>query len=55
MEIKVRRKLVFWYWRLDAKNGQTIATSEVYYSRGSAMRTAKKLSKAINVPIEDKI
>lgn len=53
MEIKVRKKLLFWYWRLQAANGQIIATSEVYYSKSNAMRTAKKLSKAINVPIGD--
>lgn len=33
-----------WYWRLvSAKNGQTVLTSQAYYSKASAKRSAKRL------------
>ena len=51
MKIKLRGR-IFWHWVLVAKNGEIRATSETYYSKGNAVRAAKKLSEDINVPVE---
>ena len=37
-----------WYWRLKSRNGRTLAHSETYTRRMSAVRVAKKLAKALN-------
>lgn len=44
MEIQVRRKLVFWFVKLVAKNGRTRLVSEMYYSKSNAVRAAKRLA-----------
>jgi uncharacterized protein YegP (UPF0339 family) len=37
-----------WYWRLkSARNGQILATSEVYATRQAALATAKSIRKGL--------
>jgi uncharacterized protein YegP (UPF0339 family) len=35
-----------WFWRVVAKNGQTVLTSQLYASKWNAKRQAKKLQYA---------
>ena len=51
MYLEVKRKL-FWYVRVVGKNGEPVLTSETYYSRGNAVRAAKRASKLLKVPIK---
>jgi uncharacterized protein YegP (UPF0339 family) len=51
MRIKLRGKLIY-HWVLVARNGEVLATSETYFSKGNALRAAAKLSRAINVDLE---
>lgn len=51
MRIKLKGR-IFWHWILVAKNGETLASSEVYFSESNARRAAETLSKAIKVPFE---
>ena len=37
-----------WYWRLKSRNGRTLAHSETYKRRISAVKVMKKLAKALN-------
>jgi uncharacterized protein YegP (UPF0339 family) len=39
--VKGKRK---WFWRLIASNGQVVLTSQRYYSKWSAKRSALKLA-----------
>jgi len=32
-----------WYWRIEARNGQPLATSEGYTRKDSARKTAKRV------------
>jgi uncharacterized protein YegP (UPF0339 family) len=43
-----------WYYHLKGTNGQTMLTSERYYTKWNAKRAADKLSKANNIPLEVK-
>lgn len=40
-----------WYWRLRHTNGQILATSESYFSKWNANRTAKKVGKLLSVAV----
>ena len=39
MVIQVLKKNKHWYWRIVAKNGKILATSETYSSRSKATKT----------------
>jgi uncharacterized protein YegP (UPF0339 family) len=43
MVFKGRRK---WYWHLEARNGQVVLTSQGYFSKWNAKRSAKKHAQA---------
>lgn len=43
MKILVTKKVLFWYVKLVASNGETLMTSETYFSKGNAERAAKRL------------
>lgn len=51
MHLEIKRRL-FWYVRLMARNGQVLLTSETYFSKSNALRSANKLSKNLGVPIK---
>ncbi len=53
MYIKLKGK-VFHHWLLMGKNGEVMATSETYYSRGNCLRAAKKLSRVLDIELVDK-
>lgn len=53
MKLVLKRGLVFWYYKLVARNGQVMMTSEVYFSKGNAKRAADKVSQAIKVPLSE--
>ena len=36
-----------WYWKIRARNGKTLATSETYSSKAMATKTWKKVADAI--------
>ena len=40
-----------WYWKIEAINGQTLAVSEMYYSKSGAIKTAGNLAKYCNIDI----
>ena len=42
-----------WYWRLVARNGETLAHSESYSRRGSARRSARKIAVALAAELID--
>lgn len=52
MKIEVRRKRLFFYWRIVARNQQVLGTSETYFSKSNALRAAHKLGKALKLPVE---
>lgn len=53
MEIHLKRNLL-WHWVLvNTKNGQTLATSETYYSKGNAKRAALKLADFLKVKFRE--
>jgi uncharacterized protein YegP (UPF0339 family) len=41
-----------WFWRLVSKNGQTVLTSEQYYSKYNALRSARRLAEANGLPLK---
>jgi hypothetical protein len=41
-----------WYWRIVARNGQVMLTSETYASRSNAWRAAKRFMHGIIVSRE---
>lgn len=45
----VRRE---WYWRIKAKNGQPLATSEGYTSKSARDKTVKKFAKATGLEVK---
>lgn len=53
MKIRVLRKFVFWYWRMEGRNGKVHATSETYFSRSNALRAARAVSKQTGVDVVD--
>jgi uncharacterized protein YegP (UPF0339 family) len=40
-----------WRWRLVADNGEKLATSEAYSSKGAAERTAQLVSDTLGVEV----
>lgn len=44
MTIKVTRKILFWYIKVVARNGETVLTSETYSSKSKALKTADMLA-----------
>lgn len=48
MKIQVRRgDSGTWYWRIVARNGQVVLTSETYATRSNAVRASKKFTNTI--------
>lgn len=47
MKIELKKKLMFWYITLTAKNGEVLMHSETYYSKSNAQRAAKNLRKEL--------
>ena len=43
-----------WYWKLKASNGECLATSESYSSKGMCKKTAKMVAKTLDIEIEVK-
>ena len=41
-----------WYWRVMARNGQAVLTSETYASRDNAKRAARRFAEGILVSKE---
>lgn len=42
-----------WFWRLVAANGEILAASEAYSSKGACLKTVKGLSKSYGIPHEE--
>lgn len=40
-----------WYWRLEARNGETLAHSEGYTRKWSAKRTARLVAQGFGAPL----
>lgn len=40
-----------YFWIIKAWNGETLAHSEIYYSRAGAIKTAKKLAKQLDCEV----
>lgn len=51
MIIQIKRKRLFWYWRILSSNGQVMGTSETYFSKGNAKRAGRKVAKALNLKL----
>lgn len=54
MKIQVKRKYIFYYWRIIANNHQVLGTSEMYFSKSNALRAAARLGKVLKLPVEVK-
>ena len=52
MHIELMKGKHKWYWKLVASNGQTILTSQHYYSRWNAKRAASRLATDNGYPLE---
>ncbi len=52
MFIKIIKGKLFYHFNIQAKNNQTVLTSETYYSRGNCLRAAKKAAKALKLEIK---
>lgn len=52
MYIKIRGKILF-HWVIIAKNGQVLGTSETYYSKGNAVKAARKLARSMNIDYKE--
>jgi uncharacterized protein YegP (UPF0339 family) len=44
MHIGIVKGKVKWFWRIRARNGEILLSSQGYYSRWSAKRTAQRLA-----------
>ncbi len=42
-----------WFWLLKGANGECLATSESYSSKGMCKKTAKMVAKALNVEMKE--
>lgn len=51
MKIKIRGKILY-HWVIVGKNGETLATSETYFSKSNAKRAAYLIGQAFKLPIE---
>lgn len=53
MYIKIKRsKKLFYHVVVKGKNGETVFTSETYFSKGNAHRAALLASKKFDLPIK---
>jgi len=52
MHLHLKRNKIFWHFVARARNGQVVLTSENYFSRGNALRAAKKAAAAMKVEIK---
>lgn len=52
MHIKLMRKTFFWYIKIVAGNGETLLTSETYFTKSNAKRAAEKLSKKLGMAVK---
>lgn len=43
MYIQIKRGKLKWYWRIVGGNGEVMAHSQGYYSKGNALRAAHDL------------
>lgn len=53
IEIFPSRSALGFCWRIRAKNGQILATSEVYASRRNAKKTATRVAKALGATVRE--
>lgn len=51
MELRVVKKVKYWYVLLVGGNGEPRMVSETYHSKGNAVRAAKDISSESNIPI----
>lgn len=49
MDLELKRKLLFWYLVLKAKNGEIVMVSETYYSRSNALRAYRQVMKSLKI------
>jgi len=49
VELKGR---VLWHVNIVARNGETVLSSETYFSKANALRAANNLSKALKIPFK---
>jgi uncharacterized protein YegP (UPF0339 family) len=52
MKIEVEKGLFFWHWRIRARNGEIIASSETYSSKSAAIKTAQKVATSFGVSLD---
>lgn len=53
-EIEVtKNKNGCWFWRLVASNGEILAVSEAYSSKGACLKTVKSLSKSYGIVYDE--
>lgn len=52
MYIKVKKNKLFWHYIVKAGNGQTLSTSETYYSKSNAVRAAHKLAIPLRIEVK---
>lgn len=52
MKVVVIRGKLRYFWHLLAKNGEILAHSQGYYSRGNAIRAANKLANGLGLRSE---
>ncbi len=49
MEIVTQKKTLFWYNILKDQNGQTLMTSETYFSKSNAVRAGRFAAKRLQI------
>ena len=52
MKIKIVKGAEGFFWKLVAKNGETLAHSEIYSSKTKALQTAKKVAEELSVVVK---
>lgn len=52
MHLELVKGLVFYHVNIVAANGETVFTSETFYSKGNAQRAAAKASSQLKIPVK---
>jgi hypothetical protein len=54
LKVELVKGTLRWYYRVVAKNGEKLTTSQKYFSKGNAKRAALKAAKFLDCAFEEK-